>query len=113
MNEIKVFFSPELNIDLTEFVEAWNNNPKCIKIAKAQLNQLPNMHFANQASTNVAVILSIVGTITANIVSSALYDFITSKEQPEQTFQCKVVELEDGDSIIKVLPNKNDMPPSE
>jgi hypothetical protein len=48
-------------------------------------------------------------------VSSRLDEFLKNKfaEKQKQSFQYKEIRQEDGSIIIKILPKKDDTPPSE
>jgi hypothetical protein len=59
MNEIKVVFSPKLDIDPTEFIAVWNDTPECREIAEAQLSQQTRTQFADVSL--LAIILSFSG----------------------------------------------------
>lgn len=113
MNEIKVVFSPKLDIDPAEFIAVWNDTPEYREIAEAQLSQQTRTQFADVSL--LAIILSFAGGIFTNIVSSRLDEFLKNKftDKQEQSFQYKEIRQEDGSIIIKILPKKDDTPPSE
>jgi hypothetical protein len=111
MNEIKVVFSPKLDIDPAEFIAVWNDTPECREIAEAQLSQQTRTQFADVSL--LAIILSFAGGIFTNIVSSRLDEFIKNKFTDKQAFKYKEIRQEDGSIIIKILPKKDDSPPSE
>jgi len=135
MNEIKVIFSRELEIDLAEFIEVWNNTPECREIAQAQLTQ--------QARTQFAVVPpEVVEFLFGAVVGGAFYEILrqgidlcisklkskqknalstrektetendkpTKPDEQETRTPLKYKELkqEDGTTIIKVQPNRDD-----
>jgi hypothetical protein len=38
MNEMKMIFSQQLEIDPAEFIAVWNDTPECREIAEAQID---------------------------------------------------------------------------
>ena len=118
MNEIKVVFSPKLDINPAEFIALWNDTPECREIAEAQLSQQTRTQFADVPLKVIVILTGIVNigaTITTNIVSNRLDEFIKNKfaDKQENSCECKEVKQEDGSIIIKILPKKDDIPPSE
>jgi len=118
MNEIKVVFSPKLDIDPAEFIALWNETAECREVAEAQLSQQARTQFSDVPLKVIVILTSLANigvTITTNIVSNRLDEFLKNKfvDKQEQSLQCKEVIQEDGSTIIKVLPKKDDTPPSE
>jgi len=113
MNEIKVVFSQKLDIDPAEFIALWNDTPECREIAVAQLSQQARTQFAK--TSLLTIILTFASGIATNIISNRLDEFIKNKfaNKQEQSFQYKEVRQEDGSIIIKILPKKDNTPPSE
>lgn len=118
MNEIKVVFSPKLDIDPAEFIALWNDTPECREIAEAQLSQQTRTQFADVPLKVIVILTGLANigvTITTNIVSNRLDEFLKNKfaDKQEQSVECKPITQEDGNITIKVLPKKDDTPPSE
>lgn len=110
MNEIKVVFSQKLNIDPTEFAAVWNNTPECREIAEAQLIQQTKTQFADPLSAAVGFV---VGAIAGGVLYDAVKAVVFKINKEIKKLELKAVKQDDGSTVTKVLPQKDDTPPSE
>ena len=110
MNEIKVVFSQKLDIEPAEFVAVWNDTPECREIVEAQLSQQTKTQFADPLS-------AAVGFVGGAIAGGALYDgvkvVVFKINKKIKNLKFKEIKQDDGSIVTKVLPDKDDSPPSE
>ena len=117
MNEIKVVFSPELDIELAKFIEIWNNTPEYRQIAQAQLSKSTQTQYVIDPASLVDLVDFIMGAVAGGVLHDSLKKGIKlclAKIQPKITnLQFKEMRQEDGSIILQAMLKKGDMPPSE
>jgi hypothetical protein len=106
MNQYVISFDPELNIDVQEFVNAWNQHTAASQLAQAEMPDELNRDLA--AGSRV---VALVGNIALGVVGSGLYDVIKEVAIPLITAQNSVtaVPKKECDYLeIRELPPKKD-----
>jgi hypothetical protein len=72
--EVQLAFDPGLNLDAAQFAAAWNGTPDCASVARAEAQPTPATTFLPPEI--IATGMTILGGISLNLVSDALYDLI-------------------------------------
>jgi len=73
MNDSKIIFSPDLEINAADFVSAWNETPNCCEVAKAQLETSAAVDYDPLLASAAAVFIS---GVAVGMTTNALYDMI-------------------------------------
>ena len=72
MTEYKIAFSPDLQINTSDFVTAWNNASNCREMAEAQLDKM----VATDYDSSTAKVLALLGVFAIGVTTNAIYDLI-------------------------------------
>ena len=72
MTEFKIAFSPDLQINTSDFVTAWNDAFNCREVAEAKLDEMAVTDY--DAST--AKVLALLGVFAIGVTTNAIYDLI-------------------------------------
>ena len=106
MNQYVISFDPELNIDVQQFVNAWNQHHAASQLAQAGLPDERSRDLA--AGSRVVALL---GGIAIGVTTNALYDGIKEVVIPLMTAQNSVtaVPKKEYECLeIRELPPKKD-----
>ncbi len=106
MSQYVISFDPELNIDVQQFVNAWNQHNAASQLAQAEMPDERNRDLA--AGSRVVVLLSAIAT---GMASNALYDVIKEVAIPLITHQNPVTTVLNNECKyleIRELPPKKD-----
>jgi len=72
MSNYKITFSPDLKINVEDFVAAWNDEPDCRAVAEAQLEtSVAAVHDPISATA-----IAILGTIALSVAANTVYDLV-------------------------------------
>lgn len=111
MSQYVISFDPELNIDVQEFVNAWNQHTAASQLAQAEMPDELNRDLA--AGSQMVALLS---GIAIGMTTNALYDLIkklTTSFIIQQNlnkgeyFEIReVAPQEDGTRVLLIVPKK-------
>jgi hypothetical protein len=113
MSEIKIVFSPELDIDSAEFMALWNDTPECRKIGQAQLAQQAQTQYIDPSFLAQFVSIefvtgAILGGMLHDIVKEGISQCVSNIKKGIMALKIKEIKQEDGSSLYKVSPKKNE-----
>ncbi|MEK8021964.1 MAG: hypothetical protein VSS75_034240 [Candidatus Parabeggiatoa sp.] len=119
MNDSKIIFSPDLEINAENFVSRWNDMPNCHEVAKAQLETSAAVDY-DPLLASAAVFLS---GIAVGMTTNALYDMIKQivlnqapvqkllekRKLPKSTevIEIQTVQQQDGSPLLVVVLKEN------
>jgi len=113
MSDYKITFSPELNINATDFVDGWNNLEQCQKVAEAKaepktqgdynLGELAMMAVLTGISTSASIVLS-------ELIKHTVAEYFKKRQQannpplPEpESIEVREIEQPNGSKLVVVV----------
>lgn len=120
MTDYKITLSPDLEINTTDFVTAWNDTANCREVAKAQLENSAAVNYDPLVAGAAAVFLS---GIAVGMTTNALYDVVKQivlnqapvqkllekRKLPKSTevIEIQTVQQPDGTPLLVVVLKEN------
>lgn len=108
--DYKIAISPDLDVEIVEFVSIWNQSPECNKFADAQLIQLSSESYLPIDPDTVREGLIFLGGVASTIAIDVMKDIIKdqltkliNKKLPkEPDIEVNSIEQPDGSFLIVV-----------
>ncbi|MDM8568484.1 hypothetical protein QUF50_03010 [Thiotrichales bacterium HSG1] len=72
MTNYKIAFAPDLDIDTSDFVNAWNDTSNCREMAEAKLDEMT----ATDYDSSTVKVLALLGVFATGVATNAIYDLI-------------------------------------
>jgi hypothetical protein len=113
MNDYKVTFSPELNINATEFTDSWNNLELCHKVAEAKTETATQGDY-NLVDAAMLVSLVFIANVSSSLLTAlikeAIMDWYKKYQQANnppplkpESIEIREIEQPDGSKLVVVV----------
>lgn len=104
--DIQLALDPDLSLTAVDFAHAWNDTPDCAAAATARTTAVPaTYHLPPEL---IASGMAVLGGISLNLVSDALYDLIKlalARRGVQQTTEIIQLEQPDGTKLLVIRIN--------
>lgn len=107
--DYRIVLSPGLDIEIDEFVSAWNEAGECEKIAKAEISESPAESFAEPGTMSMflgGVLAAFAYDVLKDLLKEQVIKFIKekmpqkAKSEPEVEIEVIMIDQPDGSRLL-------------